>query len=105
MAIEHFPDPCGPGCVARGMITDTIDGREHDSCPDVAAGTVFDPVTLSPEALRAIAFRVNTSDWSAMIPIDADAAQQLTVCVFDALASLGIRFVDPRSPIPAGATH
>jgi hypothetical protein len=32
--IEHFPDPCGAGCVARGSLTDTVDGREHDGCPE-----------------------------------------------------------------------
>ena len=35
--IEHHPDPCGPGCVARGSVTDDADGREHDECIDVEA--------------------------------------------------------------------
>lgn len=34
MSIEHYPDPCGPECIAKGLITDTMDGREHDNCPD-----------------------------------------------------------------------
>jgi hypothetical protein len=35
--IEHFPDRCGAGCVARGSVTDTVDGREHDACLIAAA--------------------------------------------------------------------
>ena len=25
---------CGPGCVAEDPVLDTVDGREHDNCPD-----------------------------------------------------------------------